>query len=222
MLFVLFVQVHLFVFCQGVCIIRIQNLTTGQAFLCHSFKKSLPVYMHSGYCVCGHWSVSLYHIFTMMFCDKSFQPYHLSQRCYCTIFFFFVLLILDLCYVRCSICLRNVAGYLKSSLSEIRANPFFFLCICLLSSHHALSSPPPLCLPSVSGLTILNERTAQCQSALGKLQRGRKAKPSMRLSTCLIHTKERALKHKSLLVSIMSRMTRLPWWQNTPKPRLWS
>lgn len=60
------------------------------------------------------------------------------------------------------------------------------------------------CFPlfvSVSGLTILNERTAQCQSALGKLQRGRKAKPSMRLSTCLIHTKERALKHKSLLVS---------------------
>lgn len=57
------------------------------------------------------------------------------------------------------------------------------------------------CVSSVSGLTILNERTAQCQSALGKLQRGRKAKPSMRLSTCLIHTKERALKHKSLLVS---------------------
>lgn len=57
--------------------------------------------------------------------------------------------------------------------------------------------------PPVSGLTILDERTAQCQSALGKLQRGRKAKPSMRLSTCLIHTKERALKHKSLLVSIL-------------------
>lgn len=68
-----------------------------------------------------------------------------------------------------------------------------YLCLCLL-----LSLSPP----TVSGLTILNERTAQCQSALGKLQRGRKAKPSMRLSTCLIHTKERALKHKSLLVSI--------------------
>lgn len=63
----------------------------------------------------------------------------------------------------------------------------------------SLFLPPP---STVSGLTILNERTAQCQSALGKLQRGRKAKPSMRLSTCLIHTKERALKHKSLLVSI--------------------
>lgn len=56
---------------------------------------------------------------------------------------------------------------------------------------------------SVSGLTILNERAAQCQSALGKQQRGRMAKPSMRLSTCLIPTKERALKYRSLLVSVI-------------------
>lgn len=73
---------------------------------------------------------------------------------------------------------------------------FAVLNSCLYNQHLFLFSLP------VSGLTILNERTAQCQSALGKLQRGRKAKPSMRLSTCLIHTKERALKHKSLLVSI--------------------
>lgn len=74
----------------------------------------------------------------------------------------------------------------------------FTFCVYLVSNVTLFHSLSP-----VSGLTILNERTAQCQSALGKLQRGRKAKPSMRLSTCLIHTKERALKHKSLLVSIM-------------------
>lgn len=82
------------------------------------------------------------------------------------------------------------------------------LFLCVFAS---LSLSPP-----VSGLTILNERTAQCQSALGKLQRGRKAKPSMRLSTCLIHTKERALKHKSLLVSIFgSVMSKLSLSQVT-------
>lgn len=82
------------------------------------------------------------------------------------------------------------------SVCIIKTIPFTF-CVYLVSNGPLSHSFSP-----VSGLTILNERTAQCQSALGKLQRGRKAKPSMRLSTCLIHTKERALKHKSLLVSI--------------------
>lgn len=80
------------------------------------------------------------------------------------------------------------------------------LCVYLVSKLSLCFCPPP-----VSGLTILNERTAQCQSALGKLQRGRKAKPSMRPSTCLIHTKERALKHKSLLVSIFVLFRFLLW-----------
>ncbi|KAJ8000405.1 hypothetical protein DPEC_G00204480 [Dallia pectoralis] len=68
---------------------------------------------------------------------------------------------------------------------------FFFLLFHLFCGKRKRST--------ISGLTILNERTAQCQSALGKLQRGRMANQSMRLSTYLIHTKERALKHKSLL-----------------------
>lgn len=75
--------------------------------------------------------------------------------------------------------------------------------------------PAPSALISVSRLTILNERTAQCQSVLGKRQRGRMAKPSMHLSTCLIPTKERALKHRSQLVSPYESswvlLAGLPW-----------
>lgn len=91
--------------------------------------------------------------------------------------------------------------FLHGTVSSLSLPLFFFLC------------------PLVSGLTVLNERTAQCQSALGKLQRGRKAKPSMRLSTCLIHTKERALKHKSQLVSDPVLFSKGNKWSN---PVNWS